>query len=122
MIDIGELMAQRNLTKYFIAADPISLVLTRTPKVSDGAGGLKNGTPVALTAQTVRLIPLQDATQQRTTADGKQVLPQYMLMGEYNADIARGDTFVIAGRRYEVVFVLQNKQYEVKSEVYYRGE
>ena len=122
MIATSELEAQRKLTKMFIAADALSLVLTRTPKVSDGAGGLKNGTPVNLTAQTLRLNPLQDAVQQRTTADGKQVLPQYMLMGEYNADIARGDTFTLSGRRYEVVFVLQNKQYQVKAEVYYRGE
>jgi hypothetical protein len=122
MIAAGELEIQRDLTRSFIAADSLSLALTRTPKVSDGAGGLKNGTPATLTAQTLRLNPLQDAVQSRTTADGKQVLPQYMLMGEYNADLDRGDTFTVDGRRYEVVFVLQNKQYQVKAEVYYRGE
>jgi hypothetical protein len=84
-------------------------------------GGVLMGTPTALPAQTMRLIPAQDGAQERFTADGKAVRPTYMLQGRYDADMERWDTFVHAGHRYEVVFVNENRQYQVKGEVVYHG-
>jgi hypothetical protein len=121
MISATELALQRALTAYFIAADSLSVALTRNTKVPTAAGGYKAVSTV-LPVQTVRMIPLGDGAAERLTADGKQVSPQYMLQGQWDADFARGDTFTLDGRRYELVFINQNVQYQVKAEVYYLGD
>lgn len=121
MIAAGELEIQRKLTKAFVEADVLSLTFSRAVKTPNGAGG-QTTTRVAVAAQAFRMNPLQDATASRLTADGKQVSPQYMLVGEYDRDVRRGDQFTIGGRRYEVVFVIENRQYQVKAEVYYLGD
>lgn len=120
MISGLELTAQRAITAAFVDADPFPCILTREVKVSDGSGGYtttKQPQPV----QWLRMIPLQDSTQERQTPDGRKVSPGYMLQGKYGADIKRMDTFTKDGRRYEVVFVVENQQYQVKAEVIYSG-
>jgi hypothetical protein len=72
----------------------------------------------------MRMVPLQDAVatrSERTTADGVQVTPSYMLLGNWDANVARFDSFTLDGRRYEIVFIQQNRQYECKAEVAYLG-
>lgn len=120
MISEMEVAAQRAITAAFVDADRFSCVLTREQRVSDGEGGYTTElAPIA--AQWLRLVPLQDATQDRTDNAGNIVSPGYMLVGRYSADIQRGDIFTKEGRRYEVVFVLENQQYQVKGEVTYLG-
>jgi hypothetical protein len=122
MIATPELNVQRNLTKLFIAADPQSIQIMRSTRTPNGSGGYVVGPPTAVgTPQTLRLIPLGDGATERYDANGKQVFPQYMLLGEYTADVQRWDTFTLDGARYQVVFVNQNKQYEIKAEVIYLG-
>lgn len=122
MIAPAELAAQRQLTEWFIRADERQLSLIRSGKVPNGAGGYKT-VETTLPPQGFRLIPLQDSTGEssRTTADGKQVTPSYMLQGRHDADLQRFDRFVIEGRKYEVFFILENRQYQVKGEVAYLG-
>lgn len=120
MISDLELAAQRAVTAAFVDADKFSCVLTREVKVSDGSGGYTT-TKQPQPAQWLRLIPLQDSTQERQTPDGRKVAPGYMLHGRHTADIKRMDTFTKEGRRYEVVFVVENQQYQVKAEVIYLG-
>jgi hypothetical protein len=122
MIDGAEAKIQRRLTEAFIAADVTVLELTRTPRMSNGAGGWTIGTPVPLSPQRFRLIPSGDGATERLTADGRKVEPSYMLMGEYNADLRRFDEFELDGRRYQVVFVNANRSYETKGEVAYIGD
>lgn len=117
-----ELRMQRKATRNFIAADSMLIVLMRAEYVSDGAGGSMRSTPEAVLAQVMRLIPLQDGSASRTTADGEEVSPSYMLMGDHTADVQRWDEFAVGGRRYQVVFVNENTQYEVKAEVAYLGD
>lgn len=120
MISEIEVAAQRAITAAFVAADAFSCVLTREQRVPDGEGGYT--TEIApIGAQALRLVPLQDATQDRTDATGNVVSPGYMLVGKWTADIARGDEFTKDERRYQVVFVLENQQYQVKGEVIYLG-
>lgn len=120
MIPAGELKVQRALTAVFIAADQIPVALTRRTQIPDGKGGYRL-TEQKLAPQVFRLIPSQDGSAERTTADGKAVTPEYVLMGTHLADMARGDTFTVGDRRYEVVFINENQQYEIKGEVSYRG-
>lgn len=121
MIASGELETQRRLTLAFIAADSIILELQRRAITPNGAGGYIFGTAVARPAQVLRVIPSQDGGQPRLTADGVEVTPAYTIMGPAGADIERFDEFTLAGRRYQVVFVNANQQYEVKGEVAYLG-
>lgn len=120
MLNTLELAAQRRITAAFVDADRFSCVLTREQRVPDGEGGYT--TEVApIDAQWLRLVPLQDGTQDRTDNAGNVISPGYMLVGRYTADIKRGDVFTKEGRTYEVVFVQENQQYEVKAEVIYRA-
>lgn len=122
MIAAAELAAQRLLTKAFVNADYLTVTLYRGQVTSDGAGGTVVGAPAPLAPQRMRLIPLADGAQERMTANGRAVTPSYMLLGLYDADMERGDQFTVNGRRYEVVFLNENQQYEKKGEVAYRGE
>ena len=120
MLSDIEVAAQRAITAAFVDADRFSCTLTREERVPDGEGGYTTViSPVD--AQWLRMVPLQDATQDRTDATGNVVTPGYMLVGRYSNDIQRGDTFLKEGRQYEVVFVLENQQYQVKGEVIYLG-
>jgi hypothetical protein len=121
MIGTAELDIQRRITAEFIAADCNDIELLRRPQTSDGAGGFTWDTAAPVAVQSLRLIPSQDGAQPRLTADGVEVTPSYMLMGTYDASIQRFDEFTLAGRRYQVVFVNANAQYEVKGEVAYLG-
>jgi hypothetical protein len=119
MIAAAELAIQRRLTAAFINADYILAVLYRSTYTADGAGGEIKGEPEPLAPQRMRLIPLGDGATPRTTANGESVTPSYMLMGTYTADIQRWDEVTVNGRRYQVVFINENQQYEVKAEVAY---
>lgn len=115
-----ELAVQRKTTAWFIKADPFECVLIRKVKVGNGAGGYTI-VDVPQAPQTLRMVPLQDSTSERQTPDGRVVRPGYMLVGEHTASIERLDIFVKDGRRCEVVFVVENQQYQVKAEVVYNG-
>lgn len=121
MIASAELAMQRQLTQAFIDADWLTIVLLRSAWTSDGAGGRLKGVEVSLAPQTFRLIPQDDGTTERLTADGKAVNPTYRLLGPYTADMQRWDEFVIDGKRYQIVFINANRQYEVKGGVAYLG-
>jgi len=122
MIAAGELKWQRKQTLAFIAADARSISLDRRVRTSDGAGGFVNGPPTTLAAQTFRLLPQEDGATARTTAEGETATPEYMLLGRWDADMERWDEFKIGTRRYQVVFISENRQYETKGEVLYLGE
>jgi hypothetical protein len=113
---------QRNLTRAFIAADEDAVVLERRTRTANGSGGYVLSAPAALPSQPMRLIPLQSGAAERHTLDGKLVEPGYALLADWDADMARWDLFTVNGRRYEVVFINENRSYELKGEVVYHGE
>lgn len=115
----AETAAQRRITRAFIAADEDMVVLRRSVRTPDGAGGYEVNPPSPLPSQPMRLIPLQSGATQRYTLDGVLVEPAYALLGDWFADMERGDLFTMAGRQYQVVFINENRSYEVKGEVIY---
>lgn len=121
-IAADELAILRANTAEFIAADNKSVILNRVTRTDNGAGGYtEEETPV--TAQIMRLIPQQGNTSPlRETLDGEAVQPDYILLGEWDADMLRWDTFEDNGRRYQVLFVHEKSSYERKGEVKYLGE
>jgi hypothetical protein len=117
-----EQAVERELTGWFIQADQDEVVLYRRTRTPNGSGGYVLGAPTPLPSQAGRLIPLQAGATQRHTLDGRLVEPGYHLLLEWNADMARGDTFVVHGRKYEIVFVVENQSYQTKGEVIYNGD
>lgn len=113
----------RAQTKAFIDADPKTLVLTRRVVAPNGSGGYDATWLPLMDSQVLRLIP-QHGTMSplRETLDGEAVQPDYILLGEYSADIKRWDSFTDNGRRYQVLFVHEKASYEKKAEVKYLGE
>lgn len=121
-IQADELTYLRLNTKAFIDADYKDIILNRVTKTDNGAGGYtEEETPVE--PQRMRLIPQQgNMSPLRETLDGEAVQPDYVLLGEWNSDIQRWDTFTDSGRRYQVLFVHEKSSYERKGEVKYLGE
>lgn len=120
MISPVELSVQRQLTQAFIEADAVEIQLMRAARTANGAGGYRTGDPQPVGGlQRLRLIPSGDGAQERLDLNGKQVTPAYRLMGTYLADMQRWDTFTLNGTRYQIVFINQNTQYEIKGEVAY---
>lgn len=116
-----ELALQRRITRGFIAYDAIQVTLRRPVKAADGAGGTETTGFTELMPQTFRLLPQEDGATARTTAEGETATPEYILMGDSDADVARFDEFQLGERRYQVVYI-DNRQYEIKAEVIYLGD
>jgi hypothetical protein len=118
-----ELAVHRTNTKAFIDADPRSIVLVRSVPVSNGSGGTIPGPATPQPAQTMRLMPVDTAvTTERRLADGSVAVPSWTLLGEYTANMKRGDTLTLPdGTTGEIAYVHEKRTYQVKGEVATRG-
>ena len=97
---------RKNMT-VFINADPITITLSRVPKISTPSGGYTEGTPTLLPPQIFRMTPfkrrLSDFT--KDTQDGKILQADYILTGQWDCDVLRGDTFWFNGNSLEVISI-----------------
>lgn len=84
----------------FIMADPLEIVLfrTETKRTSDG-GVQKSAEPVPLESQTFRLIPQSGPSSDVRNMPGPVAQESYVLMGEWDVDMAREDYFMLDGVR-----------------------
>ena len=112
----AELKAQRRISRAFIDADGRDVILLRSPRLDDGAGGFSLGPSVPQGPQRLRLLPQEDGATERTTAEGETATPQYMLMGPWDANMQRWDEFELDGIRYQIVYI-DDRKYELKGEV-----
>lgn len=120
---MSELQVMRQQTTAFIGADAKAITLERLTRTANGSGGYTEAYASLPSAQTLRLIPQHgNMSPLRETLDGEAVQPDYVLLGAWDADIQRWDTFVDNGRRYIVLFVHEKATYEKKGEVKYLGE
>lgn len=68
----------------------------------------------------MRLIPAKETLAvERETLDGRVVKPEYVLLALWDGEMERGDRFSLGGNRYEVAFVHEKRDYQVKGEVVY---
>lgn len=112
----------RKQTKQFIEVYPQSIPLVRTAMIADGSGGVKSSGPSPLPAQIFRQITQPTSPEVfRRTIDGEEVQPDFVLLGEWDADIAIGDWYMKDGAKHEVVYVKEDRRYETWAEVKYRG-
>lgn len=103
MPTIVELAIQRGLTKAFIDADPVSIVLSRVTRTPLSTGGWKETLAPLAAAQTFRIIPASDRNITLRDSDGQIVSPAFTLLGEWNADLKRNDRFAFGDVNYQVL-------------------
>lgn len=122
MPSAAELRILKLNTVAFIEADPREIVLTRYPRVPNGTGGTRPGTPVPQPVQTLRVIPVESSRAvERVSVDGATVMPSWVLLGRWDANMARGDRFPLqGGLTGEIVYVHETRLYEAKGEVVVR--
>lgn len=117
-----ELETNRRNTAAHIARDPNSsvIVLSREDLVWEG-GSFNRTNQRQLDDQKMSLIASVQQLPERRTVEGQSLTPEFILLGNYGADIENGDWFYLDGVKYEVVFVHPDRSYEVVAEVVYRG-
>lgn len=108
-----ELALNKKLTKWFIETDPTTLVLVPLVKVDrpGGAKKMENGTPRA--AQDFKIIyPGGDGIV--VTSDGTTRRFDFIILGEYDANLAIGDHWTESNQHYSVEYLFPFNGYEVK--------
>lgn len=117
-----ELEIQKRNTTAYIESDPTDLVLVPRERVSDGQGGWTASDPAPLPAQRMRIVTGSGVNAvERRTVDGEVVLPDIMLIAEWDAAIDAGFTYTHEGETYEVVYVNDDLLYEKLAEVVRRA-
>ncbi len=100
-----ELKLRRRVLDAYIAADPVTVSLVRYPRVDDGAGAWRKGTPVNVAPQIMRLIPYKRRLTNLTdhTADGDIPNVQYSLVATPGVDVKRWDEWFYNGTWFKVM-------------------
>jgi hypothetical protein len=117
MMNAKELEIQMSATRAFILADPEDLDLTRSVRVSDGAGGFETSTETPLATQTARMIPQSDRVMEVTGSDGRRAVPEWVVMMEPGSDMKRYDRFQWRGITWEIAEIHTKPDYELKGDV-----
>jgi hypothetical protein len=116
-----ELSTQRKNTTAFIAADPVSLVLTPHDKETTAAGGYKLVPQEPREAQMFRLIPASDRMPEISNSNGRMANPSYILLGAWDCAMERWDSFDLHGVTYEIASPVRpehtDSPYERKGDV-----
>ena len=118
-----ELSILRQQTHEFIAWNSRPITLRRPGIVADGMGGWRTVEPTpTLVPQIMRLITqMEGVTVVRSSLDGEEISPDFVLLGDYDADILADDWFELDDRIYDVKMVREDRRYETWAAVEYRG-
>jgi hypothetical protein len=117
-----ELVVQRRNTLEMLSRDSSLIILNREEKISDGGAGYVFGHPVSLPVARFKMVTPTTQLPERRSLDGQAVVPEFELIGHWNADVRRGDWYFLDGVKYEVIFIHEPRNgYEVTAEVAYRG-
>lgn len=115
-----ELEAQRDITAAYIAADADTVTPHRASRTPDGAGGWTTTPATPQQPVQVRLQPAGSRVGgplERTTPDGRVVLPTMEIVAAHDADLQVGDTFTWSGREFEIIWLSPDTEYETFGEV-----
>ena len=118
-----ELLMARRQIAALINSDPVDIILTRTPKVPDGAGGFVKGPPITLPKQTVAIHPFKRRFSEMLTNTemGDIVDYPYVVLGFPDLDIKRDDVFTWQGDTFKVHDLDIKVDVRVKAQVDYFG-
>lgn len=112
----AELVLQRKATRDFIEADKTSLVLTPSNEVWS-AGSKTYADQPPRPAQDFKVIyPAADSGGRATTNEGTETARwDFILVGNWNATVAKGDRWTEGEQTYVVEWVQPYNEYEVKA-------
>lgn len=116
----SETRMQRVNTRAFVNAASVIVVLHPNGRIPDGAGGFILSGGADRPAQELRLLP-QNVGTVVTTADGVERTSEYVLLGNYDAEMEVGDTFLVDGVKYEIASIFPFNAYERKARVIQHG-
>lgn len=120
-----ELATHRVNTRAFIAADPLRIALQVRGSARTPSGALARERQSERPLQTFKLImqsPAGSSIEQRTE-DGTERQVDYILLGEWDAQVAVGDYWDdAAGQRWEVVALVPRNGYETRAVVEAHGK
>lgn len=100
-------LAQK-ITDQFINENPSIVIIIRRTKTATPGGGHVWSNPTPQISQVMRKVPQGRSMGERsvvTSSNGKEVVPTWLLMGYFDANIQRFDLFTIDGTDYEVLSV-----------------
>lgn len=118
MISQRELSVMSRQTKAFIDADYEEISIEpRTNRVSDGAGGWLETPEAPGLPIRVRMIPQSDNVPAAASPEGSRPIPDFVLMAMPGTNIERYDTFDWRGKTWEVSYVHEKPEYELKADV-----
>jgi hypothetical protein len=107
---------QRRSTQFMIDDDPTDIELIPRDLVTKSANGGQYQQPQSPRAmQRFKLIPMTSSQKTTVTADGRERIIDYTLLGAWDATVEIGDYWVDAGKRYEVVALSPGHNYETKA-------
>lgn len=118
MLNPEELAVQVQMTKAFIDADPVDLMLVNPAnRIPDGEGGWveTDGDPVACHG---RLIPQSDKVPVITGGEGFRPAPEFILVTLPGSAMVKGSRFEYAGAHWVVDQIHTAPEYEKKGDVY----
>lgn len=121
--DIGiELGVQRELTTWFIAANPIWLRVTPVKKQRTTSGGQALVDLPERPVQKMRLISMSASQKPKITEDGVEREIDLTLLGEWDCQLDVGDHWRDGeGLAYEIVEMVPYNGYEVRALVVKSG-
>lgn len=118
-----ELHAQRLQTHAFIGSKPATITLTPRTRTVTATGGFTYVATADRDPQDFTLIENTSYGLPNPTAslDGVERKYDFMLLGDYDAIVAVGDTFSHDGATHEVIETMYDLQYEVRAKVVRHG-
>jgi hypothetical protein len=117
-----ELAVQRDLTEWFIAANPIWLRVTPVNKVRKPGGGTALVNLPDREPQRMRLISMSASQKPKITEDGIEREIDLTLLGSWDCQLDVGDHWTDGeGLSYEIVEMVPYNKYEVRALVVKSG-
>lgn len=113
-----ELAAQRKITRMLIASDPTVLELIIMTTTRTNTGGLSFAEASTRDPQTFKFSQIttqSGGADPVRTIDGVERKMDFMLIGEYDAEITAGDHFYLLDEEYLVVELMAPLPYEVRA-------
>lgn len=111
----------RALTAAFIAASPVTLVLTPRERVRKASGGYELRELRPRAPQQMTLVEPTSEPRPVVTENGQDRVVEYMLVGLWDAGLRRYDVFTHDGKTWEVVEMFPDNGYERRALVARRG-
>lgn len=113
----------RRVPRILAERFPTPIALKRpAAMVSDGAGGVVPAVTNPRTGEEINRYLVPDGEPQVISdEEGKINIQRFWLIGEWDDDIRKGDTFAVNGLEHKVIFVDPDHSYQTKALVVRRS-